>query len=212
MCSDQLEHEAYSARRRWLGVKGPSNYEPPRWARDRPSILAPEHQKKLEAAFQRGIVFGEHMHYYGGSSLDGWAFRDFDRFIEYVHRSRPGDQYAVWSLPDLVAKNFLLAYCNRAPLAAHAPLLSTEDLQTIRAYLDVKYNEFVALFAETSSRELEILYNDEDGYEVIVDYIDDPSFSAVWVFPLTHIDVPEHTYLKAKYPNERDEVPIGGAY
>jgi hypothetical protein len=57
----------------------------------------------------------------------------------------------------------------------------------------VKYNEFFAIFAEAKSNDLEILFNDEDGYEDIISYIDGSDgwmFDEVWVLPYTDIEKP----------------------
>lgn len=70
------------------------------WRRDQPNLLLPEHQGKIEAAFRRGIVFGNHVTWIG-SAPSPWAFRHHEQFMEYVSHSQPGDLYEIWSLPEL---------------------------------------------------------------------------------------------------------------
>lgn len=101
----------------------------------------------------------------------------------------------------------MLAHGKRSEGHTTFPMPSETQLRAVRAYLDVKYNEFFAIFAEAGSDEFEILLDDED----IISYMDGSdgwAFSEVWVLPYTDIEVPEQMYLQARYPNERDEVPI----
>jgi hypothetical protein len=72
------------------------------WATDGPNILASHYLTRIQQAFAAGPVFGRHHHYAGGSSADNWAFRTFESFWHYVTRSKPGDLYVMWSLPDLL--------------------------------------------------------------------------------------------------------------
>jgi hypothetical protein len=79
------------------------------WVDIQPNILAPGYQEKIERAFERGIVFGHRILWHGSARFD-LAFRGFNQFAEYLSQSRPGDKYEVWSLPDLIAKNLVLAH------------------------------------------------------------------------------------------------------
>jgi hypothetical protein len=181
------------------------------WVDNQPNILTPEYQEKIEAAFPRGIVFGHQAHWWYGNTASHWAFRDFNQFAEHLRQSRPGDKYEVWSLPDLIAKELVLAHGERSAENNQIPMPPERELRAVRSYLDVKYNEFFAIFAEAESNDLEIVLNDEDGYEDIISYIDGSDgwmFDEVWVLPYTDIEKPEHIYLQARYPNEHGEVPI----
>jgi hypothetical protein len=187
----------------------------PRWVKDRPNILACDNQKKLHEAFGRGIVFGRHYFFHGGSSGDSFAFHTFEQFAEYLHRSRPGDLYEVWSLPDLVAKGLILAHSKRGQTNMQMPMPPEEEMQAVRTYPGVEFREYFAIFVEDDSNDLEIQLDDGFGYEDIITYLDGSdgwSFNEVWILPFTTIEAPEHIHLKAKYPNEQGELPIGGAY
>jgi hypothetical protein len=72
------------------------------WITDGPNILTPHYLTRIQQAFAVGPVFGRHHHYAGGSSADNWAFHTFGPFWHYVTRSKPGDLYVMWSLPDLL--------------------------------------------------------------------------------------------------------------
>ena len=74
---------------------------------------SPHYLTGIQQAFPVGPVFGRHYHYAGGSSTDNWAFRTFEPFWHYVTRSKPGDLYVMWSLPDLLAKGVALLHLTR---------------------------------------------------------------------------------------------------
>ncbi len=185
------------------------------WVKDKPNILSAESLVKIEAALEQGVVFGHHCHYYGGCSLDKWAFLDSKLFKEYVSQSRPGDLYIAWSVKDLEEKNLLLAHGrSSSDTQSESLLISVEDLQHVRQYLSVENNEIINLYISWDTRTVAIHDGDIECFEDLEGEIREHSHpnSEIYVFPLTDIDKPEHYLLQAKYPNDKGEVPIGGAY
>jgi len=86
--------------------------------------------------------------------------------------------------------------------------------QTKRFLKAEKYNEVICAF--TSQFESKCCFNDIDGFDQIeADLRRYAQLGGeVFVFSLTEIDKENSPYylLQAKYPNEKGEVPIGGAY
>ena len=186
-----------------------------RWVADKPNILAPEHLAKVEHATQRGIVFGLHCHYKGGGSPSRWAALDFQQFNQYIARSRPGDLYFVWSAQDLLDKGLALAHARYPPEAPSGVLIFSADvLEGVKSYLSHEYNEFIAVYIDWTARTAECDFGDIDSYDELREKVTRYSRRdcEAYVFPLTPIDKPEHYLVEAKYPNEKGEVPIGGAY
>ena len=48
------------------------------------------------------VVFGWHYHYKGGTSRSIVAFTDFDEYLRYVERARPGDHFTSFELDALL--------------------------------------------------------------------------------------------------------------
>jgi hypothetical protein len=183
--------------------------------KDQPNLLLPQYQQAIEIVFQKGIVFGNRLtHIVMDNSY--WAFRTYEQFVEYVVGNvERGDQYEIWSLPDLISQGFILAHGKRSGNRSSIPMPSERELQAVRTYLDRGHNgtwkEFVAIFAEDDSDGLEVFVDDEDGYDDLIEYVDGSdggTYDEVWVLPYTDFEQPEHMYLQARYPNERGEVPV----
>ena len=183
------------------------------WSKDKPNILSQANLAKVAEALERGLVFGQHCHYFGGSSLDHVVFRDFDQYRDYILRSTPGDLYYLWSVADLTARGMLLAHGHFASdNGQDVSILSPGEISAVKKYLDVQYNEIVYLIRKSST--LEIGYGDIDQYESFLEHLETRAYTKfdVFVFPLTAIDAPDYYLLVAKYPNKNGEVPVGGAY
>jgi hypothetical protein len=169
----------------------------------------------MDKAFKQSAVFGLHMHYAGGTSPDTWAFLDFGPYRDYLSLSRPGDLYFAWSLRDLIEKKLVLAHGKGSSnTQADASLISAEDLQPVRRYLDIQYHEIINLYISWGSRTVVTDLGDKDCFEDLEDDIRIHSHihAEIYIFPFTDIDKPEHYLLKAKYPNDKGEVPLGGPY
>jgi hypothetical protein len=120
-----------------------------------------------------------------------------------------------WSAKDLEEKKLVLAHGRSSPnTQPNSLLISIEDLQPVKQYLSVKYNEVINVYVSWDTRTVAIDYGDIDCYDDLEGDIREHSHpnSEIYIFPLTNIDKPEHYLLKAKYPNDKGEVPIGGAY
>ena len=180
------------------------------WITDGPNILAPHYFTRIQQAFAAGPVFGRRHHYAGGSSADNWAFHTFERFWDYVTRSKPGDLYVMWSLADLLAKGVALLHVT----GDTATSIRDNCLAAVRAYLDTPFNEFVALFSTGRRDTIEVQLNDIDGYEDLRERIERYSSPGVEiiVFPFTRIETDDYILLEAKYPNAEGKVPVGGPY
>ena len=185
------------------------------WVKDKPNILSTESLAKINTALKQGFVFGLHMYYKSGRSLDTWAFSDFDPFREYLSLLRPGDLYIAWSVKDLEEKKLVLAYGkNSSNTSPNSLLISMEDLQRVKNYLNVQYNEILNVYISWDTRTVATDLGDIDSFEDLEDDIRKHSQpnSEIYIFPFTDIDKSEYYVLKAKYPNDIGEVPLGGAY
>jgi hypothetical protein len=74
----------------------------PEWTSDGPSIVAPENLQKIRDALDAGYIVLEHMHYFGGRSLDKMFVEDFEDFMDYVNtKAKPGDQFVIYAMEKL---------------------------------------------------------------------------------------------------------------
>lgn len=199
----------------------------PHWTKERPNILSAEVSAKLKRAFQRGIVFGYHSFYYGGRSLDKWAFKTFEDFTDYVRsRAKPGDLFTVWSVPELLERNLHL-FSGRFSEADQETglIVPPAPLSEIKAYLEAvkpeyaphRMNEVIALYL--SPREdapkignINLFYEDDwDDFVSELRGYSRPG-AEIHLFPVEIIETKENIFLDEKYPNENGQVPVGGAY
>ena len=180
------------------------------WITDGPNILTPHYLTRIQQAFAVGPVFGRYHHYADGSSADNWAFQTFEPFRHYVMRSKPGDLYVMWSVPDLLAKDVALLRLTGNTF----PSVPDNCLAAVKAYLGTPFNEFVALFSTDGRDTIEVQLDDIDGYEDLLDRIKQHSRRGgeIVVFPFTRIDTDDYVLLEAKYPNAEGKVPVGGPY
>lgn len=180
------------------------------WTTEGPNILAPHYRTRIQQAFAVGPVFGRHHHFAGGSSADNWAFHNFESFWDYMTRSKPGDLYVMWSLPDLLAKGMDLLHV----VGGTVPSLPYNFLTAVKSYLDTPFNEFVALLFTPGRDTIEVQLNDIDGYDDLRERIEQHRRlgAEIIVFPFTRIEKDEYILLEAKYPNAEGKVPIGGPY
>ena len=177
-----------------------NNQQQPR--ESRVNILSTDSLSLIESAFQNSIVFGV-LDRRGHMSPYQWAFLSFSEFQSYLSTCGPGDTFEAWSINELLKKKLLLAHAKDSvkPVPSSI-LLSTDDLATIRSYLDTQYNEFIAVYVAWESKTSECSWGDVDSYDELVEYIirySSPNCE-VYVFPLTAIDKPEHYLMKARYP------------
>jgi hypothetical protein len=204
---------------------------PYKWVKDGPNILSPDNLSKIEKAFQSGSIFGYHCFYCGGGSPDKCAFVAYNDLISYLRsRARPGDLFILWSLPSLL-KTGVQLFSKSFPLSADEASLtiSAEELEPVKSYLQVlepKYapyymNEVHAVYYSAGDKRIEtriINFFSEDTRETdwreVLDDVARYSHPGgeIHLFPEPAIDSTDKILLTAKYPNEKGEVPLGGAY
>jgi hypothetical protein len=201
-----------------------------KWVKDGPNILSPDNLSKIEEAFQRGIIFGYHCFYCGGGNPDKCAFVAYNDLINYLRsRARPGDLFILWSLPSLV-KTGVQLFSRSFPLSDERSLMvSAEELEPVKNYLQVLdpkhapyyMNEVHAVYYSARDKTIETRlinffseHNWESDWREVLDEFGRYSHPGgeIHLFPEPAIDSEDKILLKAKYPNERGEVPIGGAY
>jgi hypothetical protein len=187
------------------------------WTAAGSSILAEDTLSTVRSALEEGWIGGIHLYYGGGGSGDPVAFSTFGAFHRHVTASKPGDLFIIWSVARLRRQGLLLVD-NRfeAPSEIACPLLSRSDLVNVREYLaQEEFNEIFAIKSGESG-ELEATMTDlAESYEdrfVNFSQKAAESGNAICVLPLTSIDHHEFYLTKAKRPNEKGEVPLGGAY
>ncbi len=187
------------------------------WTTEGPNILADPTMESIRQALSEGWVYGIHMYFGGGGSPDPVAFSTYDTFHSHVTESRTGDCFVLWSLADMRKKRLLLvdSHCDEAALM-RGSLLSREDLDRVRRYLAEGELHEIFSVASAAGKELVAIWTDLNGsnWDRFIDSAKRATVpgGAICVLPLTKIDVPEHYLVKAKRPNPRGEVPLGGAY
>jgi hypothetical protein len=191
------------------------------WTTDAPNILTDENLRRVQRALEEGWVCGLHLYYAGGCGGDAIAFSAFERYLAHVEQARPGDLFYLFSVAKLRKKDLLLVDSRHVVGEQGAgSLLSPEVLGRVRDYLSgvtpdkILYEILaVASFGTTS---LETVWTDLDGsaWEWLLDTAQRANVpgGALCVLPFTTIDDPGLYLLKAKRPNEKGEVPVGGAY
>ena len=187
------------------------------WTIEGPNILEDPTLERIRQALSEGWICGIHMYLGGGGSPGPVAFRTYDAFHSHVTNSRTGDGFILWSLADMRKKGLLLVdnHCDEAALT-RGSLLSREDLDRVRAYLAEGELHEIFSVASADGKELVAICTDLNGsnWDQFIDSSKRAAVpgGAIWVLPLTNIDVPEHYLVKAKRPNPKGEVPLGGAY
>ncbi len=141
-------------------------------------------------------------------------------------RSRPGDKFTVWSVAELVQKNLHL-FSGAYPQHGQGTdlIVPPRQLDRVRAYLEVvepKYaphhmNEVLAIYSSSGGGSLKseiVNLHYADDWDEFVGALRTHSHpgAEVHLFPVSDIDREENILLEEKYPNEKGEVPIGGAY
>jgi hypothetical protein len=189
------------------------------WTASGPSILTPANLKIVEETLREGWVCGFHMYYCGGRGGDPVAFRSYETYLKHLEHARPGDLFILWSVPEIRRRQLLLVDArNESEERAASPLLSEPSLRCVREYLaGVSKGVANEVLAVASCRDgvLEAVITDLDGsgWDRFLELSRDASISGgvLCVLPFTTIDQPEFYLLEAKLPNEKGEVPLGGA-
>jgi hypothetical protein len=196
------------------------------WVTDLPNILDAECIALVRSALLQGdVIFSFHMYYYGGRGGDWWAATDLESYLRRVEAARPGDLFWVHALDQLRARGYVLAHAEW-PESQQSPedSLRGEALARIEAYLRENQLHSVVLVWRSLDPAVPAagICGDCDST-----YLDDGSLldclherlaegagrpGAVYAFREADLEKLESALVKAKRPNERGEVPIGGAY
>lgn len=189
----------------------------PRWTTAGPDILAEDTLNIVRHALEAGWICGIHLYFGGGGSGDAVAFSTFSAFHSHVVGSKPGDLFVLWSIARMRNEKLILVD-NRFDSASDVEhsVLSQDDLERVRGYLaKAEFNE-ILMIKPGKSGELEAILTDLAGSfeDSFLSPAQDGATlgDAVCVLPFTLIDRPELYLAKAKRPNAKGEVPLGGAY
>jgi hypothetical protein len=189
----------------------------PTWSLEGPSLTNPDNLRRVEEALREGWVCGIHLLYGAGASGHPIAFATFEKYLAYVDQARPGDLFTLWSVAELRKRSRLLvdAHYETAEEGVSS-LLSTTDLDRVQAYLSIGVSYEILAVASLRATSLHAVWTDLGGseWENFLNLARQAydARGALCVLPLTTIDQPEMYLLKGKRPNEKGEVPLGGAY
>jgi hypothetical protein len=185
------------------------------WSAEPLNLLSPEILTKVRAALEAGVLCGVQAFYCGGCGPEPCAFADFDSYVHAVAKSRPGDWYTLWSVPMLAAQNLLLIRKHGVPVAE-------DEFQKAKEWLIADpRREFLAVGYPDTGAPLEATWGDYDSLDRLQDlaYRCAPTGEFA-VLPLPDLLeenelgrwIPKFHVVDAKRPNDRGEVPLGGAY
>lgn len=183
------------------------------WTAERLNLLSPEIVEKVGRALDAGLVCGLHAFYAGGCGPEPCAFADLDSYLRRVEGSRPGDRLTLWSVAALGEQGRLLIHKRGNRVQPDELLKSKEWLGAVPG------REFLAAGAERGGP-AEAQWGDLDWFERIEDLAKYAVTGEFAVLPLTDLQdeddpsgwISAAVLAVAKRPNERGEVPIGGAY
>ena len=184
------------------------------WSADPPNLLSPEIIKRVSDALKAGVVCGLQAFYGGGCGPEPRGFVDLDSYIHAVEKSRQGDWFVLWSIPNLAEQDALL-------IRTHGIPVTEADLQNASEWLTKgSKREFLAVGTSAHGASLEARWGDYDSFDELNDLaqkcLDGGEFA---VLPLTDLlygsDMkwsPRFHLINAKRPNDLGQVPLGGSY
>ena len=184
------------------------------WSADPPNLLSPEIIKRVSDALKAGVVCGLQAFYGGGCCPEPRGFVDLDSYIHAVEKSRQGDWFVLWSIPNLAEQDALL-------IRTHGIPVTEDDLQNASEWLTKgSKREFLAVGTSAHGASLEARWGDYDSFDELNDLaqkcLDGGEFA---VLPLTDLlygsDMkwsPRFHLINAKRPNDLGQVPLGGSY
>lgn len=188
-----------------------------RWTTKGPNIFAQERLDRIRQALSEDWIGGARFFYCAGCGGESIAFSRYDDFLAQVTGSRPGDWFILWSVAELRSRTLLLAdnrYMNTA--TSGESLLSTSDLDRVEKYLaEQKLNEMLCIWNDGAGG-LKTIWSGADeglrGRLVNAGRGAAVPGGAIIVLPFTDLDKTADYFVSAKRPNEKGEVPLGGAY
>jgi hypothetical protein len=185
------------------------------WSAEPLNLLSPEIVTRVSAALDVGIICGVQAFYCGGHGPEPCAFADLNSYISAVENSRPGDWFTLWSVPMLADQGLLLIW-------KHQAKVTLDELQKAEGWLAAKpQREFLAVGYPEKGIAPEARWGDHDWFDKLQDLAlrcaPAGEFAAL---PLTDLLeenergrwIPKLHLVDGKRPNERGEVPLGGAY
>ena len=171
--------------------------------------------EKIEQALPKGPVYVRHALYHGGGNAHWEVFANttYNLFRDHIRTSNPGDWFTIWSIPDLISKNFHFLFRHYDKLSTSSEEFR-QDFVSVKKFLEGKGNEVLLFFIPPKHEATEGEFNDIDGYDYLIETATKFNGSSVdfYAFDLNRVWVPEHILVDAKVPNASGEVPIGGAY
>jgi hypothetical protein len=164
-------------------------------------------------ALKDGIICGVQAFYCAGHGPEPCAFSDLDSYLRTVKASRPGDWYTLWSVEALARQSVLLIWKQAAPI-------SQVELKEVKDWLNSDFGrEFLAVGCPEPGASPETQWGDYDHFEAVQELAYRCAATGVFaVLPLSDLVgqtgrwIPTLHLVDAKRPNERGEVPLGGAY
>jgi hypothetical protein len=159
------------------------------------------------------MICGLHSYYRGACGPSACVFWDLKGYLQAIKQSRPGDWFTLWSVEDLNAEGLLqLRRCNSG--------VTQEELRGIRDWLsESPTNEFLVAGHAAPNAVPEACFGDADQFEelreIVLRCLPD---GEVAVLRLNQVMGGADDWgggrsiVDAKCPNERGEVPLGGAY
>jgi hypothetical protein len=186
---------------------------PYNWSAEPLNLLSPEIVAAVKEALGAGIVCGLQFFYCGGQGPEPCAFADLNSCLSAVEKRRPGDVFTLWSVPALTEQGALLLRKQAAP-AGEVELRKIQDWPNADPG-----REFLAVGYLGNGAPPETTWGDSDWFDRLEDLAHRCAPAGEFAaLPLTdlveegNLWIPRLHLVNAKRPNERGEVPLGGAY
>src|SRR5579863_712552 len=130
-----------------------------RWTTGRPNLLSAEVIAMIRSALDEGLLCGLHAYYCQGRGPDPCAFADFASYKQAIERSRPGDRFTLWSVPQLASEHRLLLHKQNAAV-------SEDEILGVKAWLqEDPWHEFIAVGRAGAEVALETAWGDFDSFD-----------------------------------------------
>ena len=191
-----------------------------KWTTEVPSVLDGQNPSRIQAVLSGELVFGLHMHYFGGRGADPIVFRDWTSFLVHVTDSRPGDRFLLWSTETLRTRDKLLGEKRPGWPQNEAQLVravaTVEDYLSKREQGGAMREVFVAR-SRIIAAAPECLMDDKDILDRLEAFLNaaDGLEDSWFLAPFTEIDAPENAkdvLVDAKRSDHLGAVPLGGYY
>jgi hypothetical protein len=188
---------------------------PDDWSAEPLNLLSPEILTRVRAALEAGVLCGVHAFYCGGCGPEPCAFVDLESYVHAVETSRPGDWFTLWSVPMLAHQNLLLIRKREAPV-------TESEFQKVTEWLAADPSrEFLAVGYPAKGVLPQATWGDYDWLDRLQALASRCARTGeLAVLPLSNLLeghavgrwIPKLHVVDAKRPNDRGEVPLGGAY